>query len=119
MTAKSQASETAVSGGAVAASGTAVVACGACCALPMIFPALALGTSGAVLAWLADAHGWLSLVAALLVGSAWAWAVWRRRSAGRPLRISTWGLLTIASALTVIALVWPWIEPTVLRALDA
>ena len=118
MTAKSQASETAVSGGAVAASGTAIVACGACCALPTIFPALALGASGAVLAWLADAHGWLSLVAALVVVSGWGWAVLKRRSGGRP-RTSTWVMLTIATALTAVALVWPWIEPMVLRSLSA
>lgn len=108
----------AVGGGTLAASTTAFVACAACCALPLLIPALALGASGAVLAWLAGAHTWLRIIAALAVLAAWGWAIRERVVRRRRVRIMTWVLLSVSSVLTVIAFFWGGIEPSLMRLLS-
>lgn len=114
--------ETAVAGGTVAASGVAIAACAACCALPLVVPALALGVSGAVLAWLAGAQGWLSILAAVLVAGGWVWTVrtqvLQRRRGRPPVKTSTWLLLGVATVLAITAFAWPAIEPSLLALLS-
>lgn len=107
----------AVGGGTLAASTTAIVACAACCALPLLVPALALGASGAVLAWLAGAHTWLRIIAALAVLAAWGWAIRERVVRRRRVRIMTVVFLSASSVLTVIAFFWGTVEPLLLAAL--
>ena len=107
----------AAGGGTLVASTTAIVACAACCALPLLVPALALGASGAVLAWLAGAHTWLRVIAALAVLAAWGWAIRERVVRRRPIRIITLVLLAVSSVLTVIAFFWETIEPHLLEVL--
>ena len=107
----------AVGGGTLAASTTAIVACAACCALPLLVPALALGASGAVLAWLAGAHTWLRIIAALAVLAAWGWAIRERVVRRRRIRIMTVVFLGASSALTAIAFFWGTVEPLLLTAL--
>lgn len=47
--------------GAIAATaGTAALACGVCCVLPIAIPAIALTGAGSVLAWFGKAHAWMT-----------------------------------------------------------
>jgi hypothetical protein len=95
------------------------VACGACCVLPFAVPVVALAGAGSMLALLAGAHAWVTGVAAVAVAGAWIWIWWQSaRSRARP-AASTLYLMSIASALLVVALLWPYIEPHILRALVA
>lgn len=114
---KNDLAQKAVGGGTLAASTTAIVACAACCALPLLIPALALGASGAVLAWLAGAHTWLRIIAVLSVAAGWAWMVWERAVKQRRVRLLTWVLLSASSVLTVIAFFWSAIEPHLMKVL--
>lgn len=107
----------AVGAGAVATSTTAMVACGACCALPILFPALALGASGAVLAWLAGSLAWFRIVAGLAVAGGWAWAIRENKSRGRRMHRSTWFMLGLATLLTGVAYAWEVIEPGLMAML--
>jgi hypothetical protein len=95
------------------------VACGACCVLPFALPAVALAGAGSVLALLAGAHAWVTGVALVAVAGAWIW-IWRQstRARARP-AASTLYLMSIASVLSVVALLWPYIEPHIVRALGA
>lgn len=101
----------------VAASAGAVLSCAACCVLPLALPALALGGMAGALAWMETAHGWLTVAAVVLLAGAWGY-VWRQSAAtGRRAARATIVLLAIATALTLVALAWPWIEPGLIAAL--
>lgn len=108
-----------VAGSAIATSTTAIVACGACCLLPLAFPTLAAGTMGTALAALAVSHGWLTGLAALTVTGAWLW-IWRQ-SRKRKARAATSTLVQmgVASAILALALAWPWIESPLMAALTS
>lgn len=96
---------------------TGAVACGVCCILPFALPAVMLAGSGSVLAWLAGAHAWVTGLAILAVVSAWGWIGWQTvRTRCRP-AASTLYLMAAATGLVVVAIVWPVIEPHVVRAL--
>lgn len=103
-----------VAGAAAATSATAVLACGACCLLPLAFPAIVASSAGGLLAWLAGAHIWLTVLATCAVLAAWVW-VWRQsvKRKARPAG-ATLGLMGLASAVLVLALVWPRMEPTLM-----
>lgn len=103
--------------GSILVSSGAVVACGACCILPLALPAIALGGLGGTLAWFADAHAWLTGVSVLVVLAAWAWIVWQGRRAGKRQARSTLVLMGVSTAFTLLALVWPSIEPSILAAI--
>jgi hypothetical protein len=95
------------------------VACGACCVLPLALPAVALAAAGGTLALLAGAHAWVTGAAVVVVAAAWIW-IWGQsvQARARP-AAPTLYLMGIASALLVVALLWPYIEPHIVRALFA
>lgn len=103
-----------VAGAATASSAFAVIACGACCVLPLALPAVAASAAGGLLAWLARAHVGLTVFATLTVIASWLW-VWRQ-SAKRRARAarSTWGLMGLATAVLLLALTWPYLEPALI-----
>ena len=85
---------------------SAVFASSACCIIPLAAPPLALAIGGTALAWLVDAHNWLTGIAALMLVAAW---VLVRRQPVRPGR-ATMAMLGASTILTAIALAWRWIE---------
>jgi hypothetical protein len=93
------------------------VACGAACVAPLALPAVMLAGTGTTLAWLAQAHGWMTILAILAVAAAWVW-IWRqaRRSRLRP-SASTLRIMGIATFLLALALAWPFVEPQIAEAL--
>ncbi len=97
----------------------AAIACAAACVAPLALPAFVLAGTGAALAWLAGAHGWITGLALLTVAAAWLW-IWRemRRSGMRP-SPSTLRFMGVATFLLALALVLPFIEPQIARALGS
>jgi hypothetical protein len=82
------------------------LASGACCALP----AAVLTSTGAILAWLADMHLWVTGLAVLAVIGPWAWIAWQaRRTRCKPVA-STLYVMLAATALTALAMLWPLVE---------
>lgn len=96
---------------------TGAVACAACCVLPLALPAVALAGFGSVLSVLAGALAWVTTLGVVTVAGAWAWVgLQSLRSRSRP---APWTLYMMggAIALTMVAVVWPRIEPALIRAL--
>jgi len=102
-------------GGVALLSAAGAVAACAVCVLPFALPAVLLAGVGGVLAWLGNAHVWMTGVAVVALAVAWLW-IWRQsaRTGVRP-AISTLTMMGIATLLVVSALFWPEIEPGVLR----
>lgn len=99
---------------AVVTTGAALAACAAYCALPIAFPALALGGAGVVLTILGGAYRVLSVAGLIVVVAAWAWVLLQSRRAGRrPSRRTIHGL-AVATVFALLAGLWPLIEPVVL-----
>lgn len=100
------------------AGATAAVACGVCCVLPVAFPAIAAASAGGLVAWLGNAQRWATMLAGLLVMGAWV-SVGQQsyRTKKKPAK-ATLGLMTVATALFALALVWPLIEPVVIEMLS-
>lgn len=104
--------ETAASAAALATSSGALLACSACCVLPVALPAVALALGATTLSWMEAAHGWLTVGALLILLAAWG-LVWRQSSrTGRRAAKATITMLGAATVLTGIALAWPWLEPS-------
>lgn len=105
-------------GAAVLTSATAVLACGACCVIPLAFPAIAASMAGGLLAWLARAHTWMTGLAVMVVVVAWLW-IWRQ-TVKHKARVSksTLGLMGAASMIMLLALVWPKIEAPLMALLQ-
>jgi hypothetical protein len=96
---------------------TGAVACGACCVLPLALPAVALAGTGSILAWFARAHAWVTGLAGVALLSAWSWIAWQTvQTRCRP-ALSTLYVMGAATGLLIVALLWPAIEPQLLRAL--
>lgn len=98
---------------AVTATGAATCAIG--CVLPFALPAFAMAGAGGIVAWLIQAHGWMTDLAFVVVTGAWFWIGWRSvRHKAVP---TTWTLSAMAGAtlLLGLALIWPTIEPIVLE----
>lgn len=96
---------------------TGAVACGACCVLPFALPAAVLAGTGSILALFADAHAWVTVLAILAVVGAWGWIVTQTVQTRRKPAPSTLYVMMAATALTSVAVLWPFIEPQLLRAL--
>ena len=96
---------------------TAAVACAVCCVLPLALPAATLATVGGTLALFAGAYRWLAPLAVLAVVAAWIWVGYQSRtSRKRPAR-STLVIMVIATAMMVLAMLWPLIESSIVAVL--
>lgn len=103
--------EKAASAAALATSTGALVACSACCVLPVALPAVALALGATTLSWVEAAHGWLTIGAVVMLLAAWG-LVWRQSArSGRRTARATILMLGVATVLTGVALAWPWLEP--------
>jgi hypothetical protein len=72
---------------------------------------------GGVLAWFAGAHWWATGLAAVFVGCAWiAVGVQSYQARVRPSRATLY-TMALATAALVLAVVWPQIEPHLIRML--
>lgn len=98
---------------------TGAAACATGCVLPLALPAVALASTGTMLAWLTGAHAWMTALASIAVAAAWVW-IWREsvRSNARPARLTLY-MMVVATLLLALALAWPLIEPKLLAALRA
>lgn len=102
-----------------AATTTAIgaIACGVCCVLPFALPAVVLAGTGGVIAWFGQAFWGALYSAGVLVTIAWAWvAVSSIRTRRRPAP-STIRAMLVATVALGVALIWPTLEPHILRAL--
>jgi hypothetical protein len=90
--------------GTAALTATAALACGVCCLLPIVLPAVAMTSIGASLAWFANAHNGFTVLAMLTVVAGWGW-LWRqvRHRLARPPRTT---LITMVSATLALLLAW-------------
>jgi mercuric ion transport protein len=113
--------ETIIGWSALGGSALAVLAWAACCVLPVALSLAGLSLAGTAL--VAGQRTWITLGAAIVLVAGW-WSVWQRRracavgaSCTPPSRLTV-TLLTIATLLTVMALIWqPLIEPRALMLL--
>ena len=102
-----------------AATTTAIgaIACGVCCVLPFALPAVVLAGTGGVIAWFGQAFWGALYTAGALVTIGWVWVVVSSvRTARRPAR-STIRAMFVATVALGVALIWPVLEPHILRAL--
>ncbi len=102
-----------------AATTTAIgaIAFGVCCVLPFALPAVVLAGTGGAIAWFGKAFWGALYTAGALVTIAWAWvAVGSIRTRRRPAP-STIRAMLVATVALGVALIWPVLEPHVLRAL--
>lgn len=93
------------------------LACGVCCVLPIALPAIALTTTGGVLAWFGSARPWFTGIAGLAVLVGWL-RVWRAsvKAGARPAP-ATLRWMAFATIVFLGALIWPWLEPVIIRLL--
>jgi len=111
-------SDLAAPGGAVASSGAAVLACAACCVLPLAWPAVGLVLTGGVIASLEYAQPYITALATAPV--AWGWGlVFRQSRSGRRQHPWTLPLMAGATAMIAVAIFWLDIEPYLIRAIES
>ena len=95
---------------------TGAVACGVCCVLPFSISAVALASTGGILAWFGGAQRGMNFLGAVVAAIAWGWLGWQSiRSKARP-AASTLYTMGIATAVLAVAIAWPIIEPYIIRA---
>jgi hypothetical protein len=93
------------------------LACGGACVAPLMFPAVALAGTGVIVAWLASAHVGMTVLGSIAVAAAWLW-IWRQASGfGQRPSQTTLYMMAIATLLLALALAWPLLEPSIVRAL--
>jgi hypothetical protein len=95
---------------------TGAVACGVCCVLPFAFPAVAGASAGSLLAWFAGAHNWATALAGIMVAGAWVSIGFQSHRTRRYPSGPTLYTMVIATAVLMLAVIWPRIEPCVIRA---
>lgn len=107
-------SDAKASAAALATSTGAVLACSACCVLPIALPAVALALGATTLAWMKAAHIGLTIASLLMLAGAWHYT--RRQSArsGKRTATATRVMLGGATLFTGVALGWYWIEPVLI-----
>jgi cytochrome bd-type quinol oxidase subunit 1 len=102
--------------GAVAVTASsAALACGVCCVLPFALPAAMLTSLGGVFAWFADVYRWMVPLAVLAVAAGWLWVGWQSWSIKRQPARRTLVVMAFATAMMVLALLWPAFEPFILQ----
>ena len=100
-----------------ATAGTAALACGTCCVLPIAVPAIALTSAGGLLAWFGSVHAWATWIAAAAVVAGWLWVgrlAAKSRARTAPATLWLMGVATLALGAAVL---WPHIEPAVISTL--
>lgn len=104
-------------GVAIATSVAAVLACGAGCIIPLAIPAITATAAGGVLAWLGRSHAWITSFAVFVVVMAWLW-IWRQtaKRGMRPTRTAI-ALMSAASLIALLAILWPYVEPSLVAVL--
>lgn len=100
-----------VAGTAAITASTAAVACAVCCVLPLALPAATLATVGGTLALFAGAYRWLAPLAVLAVVAAWIWVGYQSRTSAKRPAHSTLVIMGVATAMMLLSLLWPRIEP--------
>ncbi len=97
---------------------TAVVACGACCLLPIALPAITLSSAGGLLAWIGGAFIWAKVVAIAAVLISWFY-VYRQsaRAKAKPAKATLW-MMSGATVLLSAALFWPKIEAALVSVVN-
>lgn len=102
---------------AATATALGAIACGVCCVLPFALPAVALASTGGMIAWFGGAFWGALYLASALVAVAWAWvAIVSVRARRRPAP-STIRAMLVATLALGVALIWPALEPHILAAL--
>lgn len=96
--------EKAVGAAAVITSSGTVLACAACCTLPLALPAVAVGAAGGVLAWLEAASGWMTGLSVGILAAAWLMVVSQTRRSRKRAASSTLYMLAGSTLLTTLAL---------------
>ncbi|WP_199257929.1 hypothetical protein [Paracoccus binzhouensis] len=92
-------------------------ACAVCCVLPFALPAAALASFGGIIAWLAGAYPWVTVIGVLAVVAAWLWVVLGSyKSRAKPAG-TTIAVMLVATTMLGLALLWPRLEPTVIAFL--
>lgn len=87
----------------------AAVACGVCCAAPFALSAVAMATGGGLLAALGRSSTWTVVIAVGAAATAWLWVTWQAMHARRRPARATLGVMSLATALLVAALVWRYL----------
>jgi hypothetical protein len=95
---------------------TGAVACGVCCVLPFAFPAVAAAGTGGLLAWFAGVHSWATALAAVIVAGAWISIGFQSHRVRRCPSRATLSTMALATAVLLLAVLWPRIEPHLIRA---
>ncbi|MCW3847905.1 hypothetical protein OF829_11700 [Sphingomonas sp. LB-2] len=117
MNAEPQKQDNRTVGTVAATASVAALACGVCCVLPLAIPAAMLGSFGALISWFAHAYGWLTPIAVAAVAAGWLWIAYQsKRSGKRPAR-STLAIMGLATAMMVLAYLWPAFEGLIGTAL--
>jgi hypothetical protein len=103
---------------AAATTGTvAALACGVCCVLPFVFPAVVANGAGAAVAAFAGTYWWaLALAGVLLVGG-WGWLVWRKLQTGKAIGKGTVYAMLVATLIGLVAWGWSFVEPSIIALL--
>lgn len=97
----------------VATASFTALACGICCVLPLAIPAVMLGSAGGILAWFGGTYGMAIPVAIVAVIVSWLWVAYQSRRSSKKPAAATLLILTAATVMTVVALIWPMIEPSI------
>ncbi|UPK08007.1 hypothetical protein IVB05_12885 [Bradyrhizobium sp. 170] len=102
---------------AAAVTATGALACAVCCVLPFALPAVALASAGGIIAWFAQAQSWMMDLALVAAAAAWLWVGWQSlRSKTRPAKPTLFAM-SCATIFLVLAISWPFLEPSVVRLL--
>ena len=108
----SESGENAVGAATVTTSAGAVLACSACCVLPLALPAVALGGAAGLVAWMEAVHGWITGLSIVFLLAGWAFVAMQAHRTGKRAARATISMLLAATGLTLVALSWPLLEPT-------
>ena len=104
---------------AIGATGLTLLACAACCVLPLAWPAIAVIMSAGVISKLEAAQPWMTALSLICVALAWFFVIDQQRKTGKKHKALTWILLGIATVAAFVAICRSEIEPGLLRVLGA
>lgn len=99
---------------AVKTSAIAAIACGVCCVVPFVVPAIALTTTGAAITAAASTCWPAMRLAFVAVAAGWLWLLASSFRRGRRPGRATVVAMAIATACTIVAFGWSFMEPRVI-----